>query len=86
MIVSGTLSKFGAQMRFSLRERFPLLTTKTVFWRGVVEELLWFIKGDTNAKNLQTKNIHVRCYMQITNARSIHTITDLGRQQFSGVS
>lgn len=43
---TGTLSKFGAQLRFSLRgEAFPLLTTKRVFWRGVVEELLWFISG-----------------------------------------
>lgn len=37
----GTLGKFGVQMRFSLRESFPLLTTKRVFWRGVAEELLW---------------------------------------------
>lgn len=37
----GTLGKFGAQMRFSLRDGFPLLTTKRVFWRGVAEELLW---------------------------------------------
>lgn len=38
----GTISKFGAQMRFSLRDDvFPLLTTKRVFWRGVAEELLW---------------------------------------------
>ena len=41
---TGTLSKFGAQMRFDLREgRLPLLTTKRTFWRGVAEELLWFI-------------------------------------------
>jgi dihydrofolate reductase/thymidylate synthase len=37
----GTLGKFGVQMRFSLRDSFPLLTTKRVFWRGVAEELLW---------------------------------------------
>lgn len=43
---TGTLSKFGAQLRFSLRgDTFPLLTTKRVFWRGVAEELLWFISG-----------------------------------------
>ena len=42
-------------MRFSLRDSFPLLTTKRVFWRGVVEELLWFMRGDTNAKNLTDK-------------------------------
>ncbi|KAG6711673.1 hypothetical protein I3842_05G067200 [Carya illinoinensis] len=56
---TGTLSKFGCQMRFNLRKTFPLLTTKKVFWRGVVEELLWFISGSTNAKVLQEKGIHI---------------------------
>ncbi|KAG5183172.1 thymidylate synthase/dCMP hydroxymethylase domain-containing protein, partial [Tribonema minus] len=57
---TGTLSKFGAQMRFSLRGgRFPLLTTKRVFWRGVAEELLWFVAGCTDAGALQAKNIHI---------------------------
>ncbi|KAH7658789.1 dihydrofolate reductase / thymidylate synthase protein [Dioscorea alata] len=56
---TGTLSKFGCQMRFNLRRSFPLLTTKRVFWRGVVEELLWFISGSTNAKVLQEKGIHI---------------------------
>lgn len=47
-------------MRFSLRDGlFPLLTTKRVFWRGVLEELLWFIKGSTDAKELQAKNVHI---------------------------
>ncbi|KAK0583556.1 hypothetical protein LWI29_038151 [Acer saccharum] len=56
---TGTLSKFGCQMRFNLRKAFPLLTTKKVFWRAVVEELLWFISGSTNAKVLQEKDIHI---------------------------
>ncbi|XP_004500795.1 bifunctional dihydrofolate reductase-thymidylate synthase [Cicer arietinum] len=56
---TGTLSTFGCQMRFNLRTSFPLLTTKRVFWRGVVEELLWFISGSTNAKVLQEKGIHI---------------------------
>ncbi|KAF3435732.1 hypothetical protein FNV43_RR22824 [Rhamnella rubrinervis] len=56
---TGTLSKFGCQMRYNLRRTFPLLTTKKVFWRGVVEELLWFISGSTNAKVLQEKGIHI---------------------------
>lgn len=56
----GTLSIFGAQMRYNLRhDIFPLLTTKRVFWRGVVEELLWFIKGSTNALELKDKNVHI---------------------------
>ena len=57
---TGTLSIFGAQMRFSLNDNiFPLLTTKKVFWRGVAEELLWFMKGSTSAKELQDKRIHI---------------------------
>ena len=57
---TGTISKFGVQMRFSLRDGvFPLLTTKKVFWRGVAEELLWFVKGSTNAKLLADKKIHI---------------------------
>lgn len=56
---TGTLSKFGVQMRFDLRERFPLLTTKSVFWRGVAEELLWFMSGDTSAATLQEKGIKI---------------------------
>ncbi|XP_068206566.1 thymidylate synthase-like [Palaemon carinicauda] len=57
---TGTISLFGAQMRFSLRDGvFPLLTTKRVFWRGVAEELLWFVRGSTNAKELQEKGVHI---------------------------
>eukprot|EP00899_Mesostigma_viride_P015975 jgi/Mesvir1/24379/Mv11048-RA.4 len=56
---TGTLSLFGCQMRFNLRKSFPLLTTKRVFWRGVSEELLWFISGDTSAKTLQDKGIKI---------------------------
>lgn len=56
----GTYSIFGAQMRYSLKnDVFPLLTTKRVFWRGVVEELLWFIRGSTNAFELREKNVHI---------------------------
>lgn len=56
----GTYSIFGAQMRFSLHnDIIPILTTKRVFWRGVVEELLWFIKGSTNAFELSEKGVHI---------------------------
>eukprot|EP00796_Vickermania_ingenoplastis_P010869 gene10870-7535_t len=56
----GTVSVFGAQMRFSLRDgRLPLLSTKRVFWRGVCEELLWFLRGETNAKVLSDKGVHI---------------------------
>lgn len=57
---TGTISVFGAQMRFSLADNvFPLLTTKRVFFRGVAEELLWFIHGDTNSKHLSEKNVNI---------------------------
>lgn len=56
---TGTRSVFGAQMRFDLSKSFPLLTTKRVFWRGVVEELLWFISGSTNANTLAAKGVHI---------------------------
>jgi thymidylate synthase len=46
-------------MRFDLSRSFPLLTTKRVFWRGVAEELIWFINGDTNAKHLSEKGIKI---------------------------
>lgn len=54
-----TLAIFGCQLRFDLSNSFPLLTTKKIFWRGIVEELLWFIKGSTDVKELQKKNIHI---------------------------
>mmetsp|Transcript_36137 Transcript_36137/g.84462 ORF Transcript_36137/g.84462 Transcript_36137/m.84462 type:complete len:113 (-) Transcript_36137:618-956(-) len=47
-------------MRFSLRDdALPLLTTKRTFWRGVAEELLWFLRGCTDANELAAKNIHI---------------------------
>eukprot|EP01091_Cochliopodium_minus_P013594 TRINITY_DN4411_c0_g1_i1.p1 TRINITY_DN4411_c0_g1~~TRINITY_DN4411_c0_g1_i1.p1 ORF type:complete len:499 (+),score=108.65 TRINITY_DN4411_c0_g1_i1:34-1497(+) len=56
---TGTISLFGVQMRYSLRESFPMLTTKRVYWKGIVEELLWFIKGQTNSKTLSEKQVHI---------------------------
>ncbi|NP_001032905.1 thymidylate synthase [Bos taurus] len=56
---TGTLSVFGMQARYNLRDEFPLLTTKRVFWKGVLEELLWFIKGSTNAKELSSKGVKI---------------------------
>ncbi|CAH1388714.1 unnamed protein product [Nezara viridula] len=56
----GTLSIFGAQMRYSLRDGIlPLLTTKKVYWRSVLKELIWFISGSTNAKVLSENNVHI---------------------------
>ncbi|MGL5357016.1 MAG: thymidylate synthase [Cetobacterium sp.] len=55
----GTRSLFGFQMRFNLQKGFPLLTTKHIFWRGVVEELLWFIRGSTDATELSERNVNI---------------------------
>lgn len=56
---TGTRSIFGGMMKYDLSTTFPLLTHKRVFWRGVVEELLWFISGSTNARQLEAKDIHI---------------------------
>src|SRR3989304_10049394 len=53
------ISVFGRQMRFDLSTDFPLLTTKKLFTRGIIEELLWFIKGDSNIKYLVDRNVHI---------------------------
>lgn len=54
-----TYSKFGKTLEFDLRNGFPLLTTKKMFFKGVCEELLFFIRGDTNAKHLSNKGIKI---------------------------
>jgi dihydrofolate reductase/thymidylate synthase len=56
---SEILSIFGEKLVFDLNEGFPLLTTKRVFWRGVAEELLWFISGSTNANVLKERGIGI---------------------------
>jgi len=56
---TGTYSVFGYQNRYDLREGFPLVTTKKVFFRGILHELLWFLKGDTNIKYLVDNNVRI---------------------------
>ena len=56
---TGTLSVFGYQMRFDLSAGFPLLTTKKVFLKGIIHELLWFLAGDTNIKYLVDNNVGI---------------------------
>ncbi|OHA61520.1 MAG: thymidylate synthase [Candidatus Wildermuthbacteria bacterium RIFCSPLOWO2_02_FULL_47_9c] len=52
-------SLFGRQIRFDLSQGFPLLTTKKVFTRGIIHELLWFLKGDSNIKYLVDNDVHI---------------------------
>jgi len=56
---TGTLSVFGRQIRVDLSMGFPLLTTKKVFLKGVIYELLWFLRGESNIKYLVDHNVHI---------------------------
>ena len=56
---TGTRSLFGAQLRYDLAAGFPLVTTRKVFFKGVIHELLWFLAGDTNIKRLQAHKVHI---------------------------
>ena len=56
---TGTLSVFGRQVRYDLREGFPCLTTKKLHLRSIIHELLWFIKGDTNIAYLQENGVRI---------------------------
>lgn len=56
---TGTRSIFGAQLRFNLAAGFPLVTTRKVFFKGVIYELLWFLQGDTNIGYLNRHDVHI---------------------------
>src|SRR5262245_44228739 len=56
---TGTLSVFGRQLRFDLRDSFPLLTTKKLHFKSIVYELLWFLRGETNVRWLQERGVSI---------------------------
>lgn len=56
---TGTISVFDYTMRFNMKEGFPLLTSKKMFTKGIIHELIWFLKGDTNIKYLIDNNVHI---------------------------
>ncbi len=82
---TGTKSIFGHQMRFDLRDGFPLLTTKKVFLKGIIHELLWFLNGDTNIAYLLQNGVHIwdndayRYYSERAKAEGVEIIE---REQF----
>jgi thymidylate synthase len=55
----GTLSLFGAQLRFNLENQFPLLTTKKMYTKGIIHELLWFLRGCTDSKLLEKEKVNI---------------------------
>jgi len=78
-------SVFGRQIRFNLEEGFPLLTTKKVFLRGIIEELLWFIRGDSNIKYLVDREVHIWddwAYKNYKKAMSRGRVPKLTQEEF----
>lgn len=56
---TGTVSVFGRTVRHKMSDGFPLLTTKKMYMKGIITELIWFLRGDTNIKYLVDNNCHI---------------------------
>jgi thymidylate synthase len=78
---TGTIRVFGRQLRFDLQEGFPLLTTKRVWMRGVTEELLWFLRGETNIQSLVQAGVSIWTDWPLQRYRE-ETGTDIGQETF----
>lgn len=82
---TGTKGVFGHQMRFDLREGFPLLTTKKVFLKGIIHELLWFLHGNTNIKYLIDNGVHIwdnDAYRYYNELCERHDVPAIDRESF----
>lgn len=81
-------SLFGKQIRFDLEDGFPLLTTKRVYWNGVLQELYWFMSGQTNIKYLVDNNVHIwddypyRIYKIKNTAAGVDESTLMNKEEF----
>jgi thymidylate synthase len=82
---TGTKSVFGRQMRFDLSEGFPAVTTKKLFLRGIIHELLWFLQGSSNIEYLVKNNVNIwnewpfKAYMSATN----QTLPEQGSEEWN---
>jgi thymidylate synthase len=85
---TGTLSVFGRQIRHKMSDGFPLLTTKKMYWKGVVVELLWFLRGETNIKFLIDNNCHIwdgdayKNYVKFFDSLRYSNPTPLSQEEF----
>jgi len=89
---TGTISVFGRQIRHDMSKGFPLLTTKKMYWKGIVTELLWFLRGDTNIKYLVDNDCHIwngdayKNYVQtMDNKRPAVDISEYGDIDTNGI-